>query len=72
VNADRIIGEGRENARGRRVQLQIVTASSENEIDTAFAALVRLRACGLAIAPDTFLLIGKDSWWNLRPTVPSR
>jgi putative ABC transport system substrate-binding protein len=39
-------------ARGLGLQLHVLNASTEREIDTAFANLVQLRAGGLVIAPD--------------------
>jgi putative ABC transport system substrate-binding protein len=41
-------------ARRLGLQLHILNASTEREIDTAFATLVQLRAGGLVIVPDAF------------------
>ena len=41
-------------ARKLGVQLQVLQASTEAEIDTAFAALTQLRAGGLVIGSDVF------------------
>jgi putative ABC transport system substrate-binding protein len=41
-------------ARKLGVQLQVLQASTEAEIDTAFAALAQLRAGGLVIGSDVF------------------
>jgi putative ABC transport system substrate-binding protein len=46
------------NAMGR--QLIVVRASSESEINEAFAALVQQRAAGLIVASDLFLTSRKD------------
>jgi putative tryptophan/tyrosine transport system substrate-binding protein len=43
-----------EAARAKRVQLQILKAGSESEIDAAFATLVQLQAGALVVSPDTF------------------
>jgi putative ABC transport system substrate-binding protein len=43
-------------ARRLGVQLHILNASTEPEIDSAFATLVQLRADGLVIVPDAFLI----------------
>jgi putative ABC transport system substrate-binding protein len=43
-----------EAARAKGVKLAIVEASTESEIDTAFASLVRLQAGGLLVSPDNF------------------
>jgi putative ABC transport system substrate-binding protein len=44
-----------EAARVKGVKLAIVEASTESEIDAAFASLVRLQAGGLVVSPDNFL-----------------
>jgi putative tryptophan/tyrosine transport system substrate-binding protein len=49
-----IVQDGQEAARTKRVQLHILKASSEGEIDAAFATLVQLRAGALAVAADSF------------------
>ena len=54
--AERMIGEVEEAARTKGVQLEILKASTENEIDDAFADLVRLRAGALLVLPDPFFL----------------
>jgi putative ABC transport system substrate-binding protein len=41
-------------ARGLGLQLHVLNASTEGEIDAAFATLVQLRADGLVIVPDAF------------------
>jgi putative ABC transport system substrate-binding protein len=41
-------------ARARGRELQILQASTEREIDKAFASLVQLRSGGLVIAPESF------------------
>lgn len=51
----RVIPEMQEAARLHNVQLSIVKASTEDEIDGAFATLVEQRAGGLVVAADTFL-----------------
>src|SRR5260370_22455428 len=49
-----MIRDVREAARTKRVQLQILKASTESEIDAAFATLVQLHAGGLVIGGDPF------------------
>jgi putative ABC transport system substrate-binding protein len=44
-----------EAARALGLQLHVLHASSEREIEAAFATLVKLRAGGLVIMPDPFL-----------------
>jgi putative ABC transport system substrate-binding protein len=41
-------------ARAKRVQLQILKASTTSEIESAFATLAQLHAGGLVVAPDPF------------------
>ncbi len=52
--ADRIIRDVQEAARAKGVQLSILKASAESEIDTAFASLVQLQAGGLLVGTDPF------------------
>jgi putative tryptophan/tyrosine transport system substrate-binding protein len=49
---ERIIGGVQEAARAKDVQLHILKASTESEIDAAFATLVQLRAGALVVSPD--------------------
>ena len=44
----------RASARTLGVQLHVVSATTDNEIDDAFASLAKLRAGGLVIGSDTF------------------
>src|SRR5260370_20547509 len=53
-SAEGMIRDVREAARTKRVQLQILKASTESEIDAAFATLVQLHAGGLVIGGDPF------------------
>jgi ABC-type uncharacterized transport system substrate-binding protein len=52
--AERIIGNMQEAAGAKGVQLGILKASTESEIDTAFATLVQQHAGGLIVGGDTF------------------
>ena len=56
ANAQRTSAEARDAARAKRVQLQILRAASESEIDAAFASAVRLHAGALVIGPDPYFL----------------
>jgi putative ABC transport system substrate-binding protein len=49
---ERVIRDVLEAANAKGVQLRIVKAGAENEIDTAFASLVELHAGGLVVAGD--------------------
>ena len=49
---DRIIGDVQEAARAKGVQLHVLKAGAEGEIDAAFATLVQLQAGALVVVPD--------------------
>jgi putative ABC transport system substrate-binding protein len=51
---ERIIGQMQEAARAKRVDLRLLRARMESEIDTAFATLVQAQADGLVLAPVAF------------------
>jgi putative ABC transport system substrate-binding protein len=53
-NTERIIGEMQEAARAKGVQLHILNAGTESEIDAAFATLVQLHAGALVVGGDPF------------------
>ena len=55
VQADAVIKGVREAARARAVQLQILKASTEGEIDAAFGTLMQLQADALVVGPYVFL-----------------
>jgi putative ABC transport system substrate-binding protein len=60
-------------ARALGLQLYVLHASSEREIDAAFATLIKLRAGGLVIMPDQFFLARNEQLAALtvRHAVPS-
>jgi putative tryptophan/tyrosine transport system substrate-binding protein len=53
-NAERTIRDVQEAARAKGVQLQILKAATEAEIDAAFAAFVQLRVGALLVGNDPF------------------
>jgi len=53
--AERVMRDVQEAARVKRVQLPILKAGTESEIDAAFATLVQLQAGALVVAADPFL-----------------
>ena len=53
-NAERITRDVREAARDKRLKFQILKASTESEIDAAFATLVQLHIGGLVVGADPF------------------
>jgi putative ABC transport system substrate-binding protein len=71
--AERVIRDVQEAARTKGLQLHVLKASSESEIDTAFASLVRLHAGALVVAPDPFLSSRREQLVALasRHAVPS-
>ena len=50
-----LIRDMQEAARVKGIELQILKAGDEREIDTAFATLVQLQASALVLGPDSFL-----------------
>ena len=58
--ADPTAREMHEAARAKGVQLHILKASTETEIDAAFASLVELRAGALVTSPDPFFFSRRE------------
>jgi putative tryptophan/tyrosine transport system substrate-binding protein len=58
--AERIMRKAAEAAGGKGVQMPILKAGTEGEIDAAFSTLVQLHAGALIIAPDGFLLSRRE------------
>jgi putative ABC transport system substrate-binding protein len=58
--AEQMIGDVEEATRTKGLQLPIVKARTESEIDAAFAELVRLHASALAVVPDPFFLSRRE------------
>jgi putative tryptophan/tyrosine transport system substrate-binding protein len=54
ANAEQMIREVHETTSAKGLQLQILKASTENEIDAAFATLVQLHADALVVGADPF------------------
>jgi putative ABC transport system substrate-binding protein len=59
-NAERMIKEVQDAARAKGVEVPIVKASAEGEIDTAFATLVHLNVGALVVGADPFLDSRRD------------
>jgi putative tryptophan/tyrosine transport system substrate-binding protein len=72
-NADRIIRDVQEAARTKGLQLHVLKAGSEGEIDSAFASLVELHVDALVVASDPFLSSRREQLVALasRHAVPS-
>jgi ABC-type uncharacterized transport system substrate-binding protein len=58
--AESIIRDAQGAARAKGVQLQILKAGAESEMDTAFATLVRLQAGALIVGADPFFFSRRD------------
>jgi putative ABC transport system substrate-binding protein len=71
--AERVIQEVQQAARAKGVQLHVLKASSESEIDTAFASLVQLHAGALVVGADPFLTGRREQFVALasRHAVPA-
>jgi putative ABC transport system substrate-binding protein len=59
-NAERIIGDMQEAARTKGVQLQILKAGTESEIDAAFGTLVQTQAGALVLGSDAYFFSRRD------------
>jgi putative ABC transport system substrate-binding protein len=59
-NTERVVRDGQDAARAKGVQLTILKAATESEIDAAFAALGQLRAGALLVGPDPFFLSRRE------------
>jgi putative ABC transport system substrate-binding protein len=73
VQTDGVIKGVRETARAKAVQLQILNASTEGDIDAAFGTLMQLQADALVIGPDPFFHSRREQLVALaaRHTVPA-
>jgi putative ABC transport system substrate-binding protein len=71
--AERVIRDVQEAARTKGLQLHVLKASSDSEIDTAFASLVQLHAGALVVGADPFLSSRREQLVALasRHAVPS-
>jgi putative ABC transport system substrate-binding protein len=72
-NAERVMRNGQDAARAIGVQLTILKAATESEIDAAFATLAQLRAGALLVSPDPFLISRREQLVALasRHSVPA-
>jgi putative ABC transport system substrate-binding protein len=73
ATAERTIRDVQEAARTKGLQLHVLKASSESEIDAAFASLVQLHAGALVVPGDPFLSSRRERLVSLasRHAVPS-
>jgi putative tryptophan/tyrosine transport system substrate-binding protein len=72
-NTEPIIRDVQEAARAKGVQLPVLMASAEEEIDAAFATLVQLQAGGLVVGTDPFFNTRREQFVALaaRYAVPA-
>jgi putative ABC transport system substrate-binding protein len=72
-SAERVIQEVQQAARAKGLQLHVLKASSESEIDTASVSLVQLHADALVVGADPFLSSRREQLVALasRRAVPS-
>jgi len=73
ATAERTVRDVREAARSKGVQLHVLKASTEGEIDAAFGSLAQLGADALVAASDPFFYLRREQLVALasRRTVPS-
>src|SRR5262249_46750825 len=73
IYAERVIREVQEAARTKGLQVHVLKAGSESEIDNAFASLVQLHVDALVVAGDPFLSSRREQLVALasRHAVPS-
>ena len=73
ATAERVIRDVQEAARTKGLQLHVLKAASESEIDTAFTSLVQLHAGALVVGADPFLSSRREQLVALasRHAVPS-
>jgi putative ABC transport system substrate-binding protein len=57
---ERVVQDVQEAALAKGMQLQVLKAGSESEIDAAFASLVQLHAAALVVAGDAFFTSRRD------------
>jgi putative ABC transport system substrate-binding protein len=61
-NAERFIGDLQEAASAKGLQLSILKARTESEINTAFAALAQLHAGALVVSPNAFFASRREQF----------
>jgi len=60
ASSERMIKDAREAARGKGLQLRILEAGTESDIDGAFTSLVQVRAGALLVGSDPFLFSQRE------------
>jgi putative ABC transport system substrate-binding protein len=59
-NAGRFVSDMEQAARAKGINLQVLKAGTETEIDAAFASLVQLRADGLVVSPNALFVSRRE------------
>jgi putative ABC transport system substrate-binding protein len=59
-NAERFIGDMQEATRAKGLQLRVLRAGSETEIDDVFASLVQSRVDGLVVGPNALFVARRE------------
>jgi putative ABC transport system substrate-binding protein len=72
LQTDGVIKGVQEAARAKAVQLPVLKASTEGEIDAAFGTLMQLQADALVVGPDVFLHSRASSSWRWRHAILSQ
>ena len=60
MTSDSVTREAQDAARSHRYELHVLSARTEQDIDAAFATLVRLRAGALLVASDAYFLVQRE------------
>jgi ABC-type uncharacterized transport system substrate-binding protein len=60
ANTERSVQDTQEAARAKGLQIHVLKAATESEIDAAFASLVQLRAGAVVVAADVFFNLRRD------------
>jgi len=73
ADTERVIGEMQEAARAKGLQLPVLKARTESQIDAAFATLVQLHAGAVVVGPDAFFTSRREQLVTLasRYAVPA-
>ena len=71
--AERVIRDVKKTARAKGVQLHILKAGAESELEAAFSSLVQLRAAALLVSPDGFFISLREQLVTLaaRSAIPA-
>jgi ABC-type uncharacterized transport system substrate-binding protein len=59
-NAERVVRDGQDAARAKGMQLTILKAATESEINAAFATLTQLRSGALLVSPDSLFVSRRE------------